>query len=176
MKKAPRKISSQGLRRVAKVGEAEVIHVDEGSAWEEEEEANHEARVRTKAQIREERANVVPTELIHHWGMELVREEIVSTEGLEYPYPHRVDERFWEKFPISAPIKAFRATWVCRALVEQEIFSRMERIRTSYLKLQAELEARQANIGADLEKALKELLVKRMSLAIGTERWRCRNK
>ncbi|ONK72904.1 uncharacterized protein A4U43_C04F24730 [Asparagus officinalis] len=36
----------------------------------------------------------------------------------------------------------------------------MEKIRTSYLKLERVVEARQANIGGDLEEALKELLAK----------------
>ncbi|ONK71737.1 uncharacterized protein A4U43_C04F11840 [Asparagus officinalis] len=82
-------------------GEAKVIYVDEGSpAREEEEEINHEARVRTKAYIGEERAPAIPAELTHHRGKEPVREEIVPTEGLEYLHPHRVDEvrsETWER-------------------------------------------------------------------------------
>ncbi|ONK58626.1 uncharacterized protein A4U43_C09F14990 [Asparagus officinalis] len=44
--------------------------------------------------------------------------------------------------------------------MEQELFGRMERIRTTYLKLLGEFEARQANVGNDLEVALKELSAK----------------
>ncbi|ONK68274.1 uncharacterized protein A4U43_C05F9540 [Asparagus officinalis] len=50
MKKAPRKISGRGPRRVVEAGKAEIIHLDEGSsAREEGEEANYEARVEAKA-------------------------------------------------------------------------------------------------------------------------------
>ncbi|ONK66603.1 uncharacterized protein A4U43_C06F10070 [Asparagus officinalis] len=55
---------------------------------------------------------------------------------------------------------ALRSYLVHGALMEQELFGRMKRIWIAYLKLQGDLDARQANVGGDLEEALKELSTK----------------
>ncbi|ONK63911.1 uncharacterized protein A4U43_C07F20190 [Asparagus officinalis] len=192
-KKVPHKISRGGPGRAAEGGEAEVIHLYEGSlAQEEGEEAYCEARVKIEAYIEEEGASIDPAESAHRWGKEPIEEETFPIGGSPLRAHHqpcchldvrgsvlesrmaqiRAMEQFWlprdveilENVPNVDLHKALQSYLVCKTFVEQELFGRMEKIRTSYLKLQEEVEARQANMGGDLKEALKELSAKEQEL------------
>ncbi|ONK60729.1 uncharacterized protein A4U43_C08F21950 [Asparagus officinalis] len=121
--------------------------------------------VRTKAQTEEERAPVVPTKLTSHQGKELVKEGTNPIEGLEYTYPHQVDEvesEAWERMRMLLIGSSGAGPWYTR-----EPFLEHLHYPTHYLDmrwLQGELEARKADTGANLEKALKELSAKENEL------------